>query len=219
MIFESRQQAGMLLARKLKKFKNSNAVVYALPRGGVVLGAEIAKALNVQLDLIVSRKIGHPHNAEYAIGAVTEHGVRVLNEMEILQLNPDWVEKAIEEQHEEAKRRRKLYMSWKKEISAKDRAAIIVDDGIATGYTMQAAIEDIKKQDPDEIVIAVPVAPGGSVKFFSVLVDEFIALEIPRMYAGSVGAYYTRFPQVSDEEVMDILKNVQTVSAHELVLI
>lgn len=219
MIFESRQQAGMLLARKLKKFKNSNAVVYALPRGGVVLGAEIAKALNVQLDLIVSRKIGHPHNAEYAIGAVTEHGVRVLNEMEILQLNPDWVEKAIEEQHEEAKRRRKLYISWKKEISAKDRVAIIVDDGIATGYTMQAAIEDIKKQDPDEIVIAVPVAPGGSVKFFSVLVDEFIALEIPRMYAGSVGAYYTRFPQVSDEEVVDILKNVQTVSAHELVLI
>lgn len=219
MIFESRQQAGMLLARKLKKFKNSDAVVYALPRGGVVLGAEIAKALNVQLDLIVSRKIGHPHNAEYAIGAVTEHGVRVLNEMEILQLNPDWVEKAIEEQHEEAKRRRKLYISWKKEISAKDRVAIIVDDGIATGYTMQAAIEDIKKQDPDEIVIAVPVAPGGSVKFFSVLVDEFIALEIPRMYAGSVGAYYTRFPQVSDEEVVDILKNVQTVSAHELVLI
>jgi putative phosphoribosyl transferase len=219
MIFENRQQAGILLAKKLKKFKNRNVVVFALPRGGVVLGAEIAKALNVPLDLIISRKINHPFSPEYAIGAITEHGIQVLNEMEILQLNPEWVQAAIHEQYEEAKRRRRLYMAGKTKTSAKGRTAIIVDDGIATGYTMQAAIEDIKKQDPASIVIAVPVAPKGSVNFFSALVNEFIALEIPSIYAGAVGAYYTKFPQVSDEEVINILENVQTVAAHELVLI
>ncbi len=219
MIFESRQQAGILLAKKLKKFKNSNAVVYALPRGGVVVAAEIAKALNLPLDLIVSRKIGHPHFPEYAIGAITEHGIQVLNNMEILELNPEWLERSIEQQYEEAKRRRERYMDGKSETSAKGRVAIIVDDGIATGYTMQAAIKDIKRQGPASIVIAVPVTPNGSAKFFSAMVNEFIALEIPRLYAGSVGAYYTRFPQLTDDEVTAILQNVQIVATHELVLI
>lgn len=219
MIFDSRQEAGILLAKKLKKYKNSNAVVYALPRGGVVVGAEIAKALNLPLDLIVSRKISHPHYPEYAIGAITDHGTQILNNIEILEVNPQWLDRAIEEQYEEAKRRREIYMEGRKETSAKGKIAIIVDDGIATGYTMQAAIKDIEKQHPASIVIAVPVTPNGSAKFFSVMVDEFIALEIPRLYAGSVGAYYTRFPQLTDDEVMAILKNVQTVATYELVLI
>jgi putative phosphoribosyl transferase len=219
MIFESRQQAGILLAKKLRKFKNSNAVVYALPRGGVVLGAEIAKALNIPLDLIVSRKISHPLHPEYAIGAITEHGIQVLNKIETLQFDPEWLESAIEDQYQEAKRRRELYMADRTEASAKDKIAIIVDDGIATGYTMQAAIEDIKKQDPASIVIAIAVAPKGTVQFFSAMVDEFIALEIPRIYAGAVGAYYVRFPQLTDKEVADILENVQTVATHELLLI
>ncbi len=221
MIFESRQQAGILLAKKLKKFKNSNAVVYALPRGGVALGAEIAKALNIPLDLIVSRKISHPLYPEYAIGAITDHGIQVLNKIEILQFDPEWLQSAIEDQYQEAKRRRQLYMADKTETSAKGKIAIIVDDGIATGYTMQAAIEDIKKQNPASIVIAVAVAvaPKGAAQFFSAIVDEFIAVEIPRIYAGAVGAYYVRFPQLTDKEVADILENVQTVATHELLLI
>ena len=219
MIFESRQQAGILLAKKLKKFRNSNAIVYALPRGGVIVGAEIAKALNLPLDLIVSRKVSHPHSAEYAIGAITEHGIRALNNMEILEMNAEWVENAFEEQYQEAKRRRELYMGSKNETSATGRIAIVVDDGIATGYTMLAAIEDLQKQNPTSIVIAVPVTPKGCAEYFSNLADEFVALEIPRIYAGAVGAYYTRFPQLSDEEVINALESVQTVAAHELVLI
>jgi putative phosphoribosyl transferase len=219
MIFDSRQQAGILLAKKLKKFKNSDAVVYALPRGGVVVGAEVAKALNITLDLIVSRKIGHPLSPEYGIGAITEHGTEVLNKIEILEVDPEWLEREIQEQYREAKRRRTVYMVGKNEVSAKDKIAIIVDDGIATGYTMQAAIEDIQKQDPVSIIIAIPVTPQGSARFFSVMVDEFVALEIPRMFAGSVGAYYKRFPQLSDEDVVSILENLQTVATHELVLI
>jgi putative phosphoribosyl transferase len=219
MIFDSRQHAGILLAKKLKKYKNSNAVVYALPRGGVVVGAEIAKALNIPLDLIVARKISHPLSPEYAIGAITEHGSRVSNNMEILQLNPEWVEMAFEQQYQEAKRRRELYMAGKMENSAKDKIAIIVDDGIATGYTMQAAIEDIKKQNPRSIIIAVPVTPKGCAEYFSKIVDEFVSVEIPRIYSGAVGAYYIKFPQLSDEEVINTLEGVQTVAAHELMLI
>jgi predicted phosphoribosyltransferase len=107
----------------------------------------------------------------------------------------------------------------KKETPAKGRTAIIVDDGIATGYTMLAAIEDLEKQKPASIVIAVPVTPKGCAEYFSKMVNEFVALEIPRLYAGSVGAYYTRFPQLSDEEVINTLESVHTVAAHELVLI
>jgi predicted phosphoribosyltransferase len=218
MVFQNRQEAGILLANKLKKYKNSNAVVYALPRGGVVLGAEIAKALNIPLDLIVARKITHPHSAEYAIGAITEHGIQVLNEMEVMQLNAEWIKGIIDEEQQEAKRRRELYMAGKTQTPAKGKVAIIVDDGIATGYTMQAAIEDIKKQHPASIVIAVPVTPEGAAEYFSEMVDEFVALEIPRLYAGAVGAYYVRFPQLSDEEVIHTLESVRRVPAHELLL-
>jgi predicted phosphoribosyltransferase len=213
MIFESRTHAGILLADKLRKFKKSNAAVYALPRGGVVIGAEIAKALNIPLDLIVSRKIGHPTYPEYAIGAITEHGERAFNCTEVRLVDPQWLQNAIEEQFKEAKRRRKLYMAGKTEILAKDRIAIIVDDGIATGYTMQAAIEDIRKQGPASIVIAVPVVPREKAQFFSAIVDEFIALDIPKTYAGAVGAYYLSFPQLTDEDVIQNLEAVRPVAA------
>jgi putative phosphoribosyl transferase len=219
MIFENRQQAGILLAKKLKQYKNSDAVVFALPRGGVIVGVEVAKALNIPLDLIVSRKISHPFFPEYAIGAITEHGIEVLNHKEVLELDQEWLEKAINEQYQQARQRRELYMGDKKGTSAKDRIAIIVDDGIATGYTMQGAIKDIMIQTPASIVIAVPVTPRGSAEYFSAMVDEFVAVEIPRMFAGSVGAYYKRFPQVSDEDVMNVLESVQTVTTHELLLI
>lgn len=215
MLFESRTHAGILLAQELKKFKNTNAVVYALPRGGVVLGAEIAKALNIPLDLIVSRKIGHPSSPEYAIGAITEHGEKALNQWEVQELDPEWLQSAIKEQYEEAQRRRKLYMAGKTEISAKGRTAIVVDDGIATGYTMQAAIQDIQKQNPASIIIAVPVTPKDKAQFFSAMVNEFVALDIPRMYAGAVGAYYMSFPQLTDNDVIEILESVKTVAIKE----
>jgi predicted phosphoribosyltransferase len=213
MILESRKHAGILLAERLKKFKNCNGAIYALPRGGVVLGAEIAKALNLPLDLIVSRKIGHPSYPEYAIGAITDHGEKVLNPAEAIQLDPEWLEKATEEQYREAQRRRKLYTMGKPEISAKDRTAIIVDDGIATGYTMQAAIQDIQKQKPSSIIVAVPVTPKEKAHFFSSMVNEFVALDIPRMYAGAVGAYYVNFPQLTDKDVIEILESLKTLAA------
>jgi predicted phosphoribosyltransferase len=209
MIYRDRAHAGELLAQKLKKFQNSNAVVYALPRGGVVLGAEIAAELNLPLDLVVSRKIGHPASPEYAIGAITENGETVLNESETEDLDQEWLNRTIDNQLKEAKRRRKLYTEDRMMIPAKGKIAILVDDGIATGFTMKAAIQDIKKQEPASIVIAVPVSPEAAAQHFAKFVDEFVALEIPKYYAGAVGAYYLDFPQLSDEDVIQILSKAE----------
>jgi predicted phosphoribosyltransferase len=213
MVFENRKHAGILLAERLKKYKNCNGVIYALPRGGVVLGAEIAKVLNLSLDIIVSRKIGHPDSPEYAIGAITENGETVMNRLETIYIDAEWLEQATEEQHREAQRRRKLYSAGKPQISANHKIAIIVDDGIATGYTMQAAIHDIQKQTPAAIIVAVPVAPKEKARFFSLMVNEFVALDIPGMYAGAVGAYYLSFPQLTDEDVIETLQSINEISS------
>jgi predicted phosphoribosyltransferase len=213
MIFKDRAQAGALLAQKLKKFQNSNAVVYALPRGGVVLGAEIAKELNIPLDLVVARKIGHPFSPEYAIGAITENGEKVLNELETMDIDPDWLQSAIEKELTEAKRRRKLYTEGRTMIPAKGKIALLVDDGIATGLTMQAAIQGIKKQKPASVVIAVPVSPKETAQRFRESVNEFVALDIPEFYAGAVGAYYVEFHQLTDDDVIRTLKSVNRLKA------
>lgn len=201
----NRQEAGELIAKKLYDYKGSDAVVYALPRGGVVLGYEIAKELNLPLDIVITRKIGHPINPEYAVCAITEEGDIYCNELEKSLLDPVWFEKEAEKERQEALRRRKAYLGDKEHILAKDRTAIIVDDGIATGLTMLAAIQSIKKEKPKKIVVAIPVAPHDIVIKLRKEVDEVVALEDTDHYLGAVGAYYRDFPQMSDKEVIDLL--------------
>lgn len=207
-MFKDRTEAGEKLAEKLAEFKKKDAVVYALPRGGVVLGKIISDKLNLPLDLIVARKIGHPSNPEYAIAAVCENSVLVTEKEEVEKVDQKWLENEIQKEIKEAERRKDLYLGEKKSIPAKGKIAIIVDDGVATGLTLKAAIEEIKLQKPKKLIVAVPVMPNET--YLDLLekgVDEIICLEIPAVFAGAVGAYYESFLQVTDEEVVNILKN------------
>mgnify|MGYP001574773055 CR=1 FL=1 len=204
MRFESRSDAGRQLAKKLENHKDKDVIILALPRGGVVLGYEIAKRLNAPLDLIITRKIGHPTSPEYAICAVAEDGHMLCNETERKAVDEVWFREESKREQEEAQRRRKLYRKGKKE-NIKGRTVIIVDDGIATGLTLRLAIEEAKHDNPAKIIVAVPVAPRDAANEIEKSVDELVALEVPTVYLGAVGAYYDSFEQISDEEVIHLL--------------
>lgn len=204
-IFDSRKQAGEQLAIRLEKYRRKPAIIYALPRGGVILGAVIARSLGAKLSLVIPRKIGHPLNPEYAIGAVTETGEPVLNEAEAAALPPEWLKRAIGDGRVEAGRRREVYLGKGLPLPARGKIAIIVDDGIATGLTMLSATDEIKQQQPARTIVAVPVLPKEAVLILEKAVDEVIAVDVPKFYRGAVGAYYRDFPQVSDQEVISLL--------------
>ena len=204
--FKDREEAGQKLAEKLLKYKDENPVVLALPRGGVVLGDIIAQKLDCPLDLLITRKIGHPMSPEYAIGAIAVSGEAILNEEEVRLVNKDWLEKEKRAQIEEAKRRQDIYLKNRKAVDLNGKTVIIVDDGIATGLTMLAGIKEVKAKKPAKIVVAVPVSPPDTYEKISKEVDDFVAISVPDYFLGSIGAYYTDFGQVSDDEVIRILK-------------
>ena len=208
MRFRNRADAGKQLAQALIKYKNADGVVFALPRGGVPLGVELAQALQLPLDLIIPRKVGHPQNPEYAIAAVGERGGLVCNEMEVARVDQTWFDKKVETERQEARRRRAYYLKGRDTIAIKDKIAIIVDDGIATGLTMEAAVQDLILANPKKIIVAVPIAPDDVVFKLQQEVDEVITLKAPGPYLGAVGSYYESFMQVSDEEVIDMLLEV-----------
>ncbi len=209
MHFKDRTEAGQLLAEKLIKFRGMDGVVYALPRGGVPLAAEVAFALGMPLDLLIPRKIGHPLNPEYAICAVGEGGKTVCNELETSRVDPEWLKTTVNREQAEAHRRRLQYLADQAPLPVTGKVAIIVDDGIATGLTMQAAIRDIKQRKPSQIIVAIPVSPANTAARLSQEVDKVVALDIPEFYLGAVGAYYDDFSQTTDEEVKAILKKVE----------
>lgn len=206
MHFRDRVEAGEKLAQALKKYQGLDAVIYALPRGGVVVGAQIARELNLPLDLIIIRKIGHPFSPEYAICAIGTNGHMVCNEEEVKEIDKAWFEKKIEEERKEAKRRQETYLKGKKGLSAKGKIAIVVDDGIATGLTAETAILEVKHQKPQKIVLAAPVIPPDVAQKFRSEDIEVIALDEPKEFLGAVGAYYDYFPQVGDEEVINLMR-------------
>ncbi len=206
MVFKDRVEAGEKLAQILEIYKNNNTVIYGLPRGGMVVASAIAKKLKAPLSLITVKKIGHPDNPEYALCAVSLAGNLICDPKEMVGINMEWLETELKTQLLEAQRRQDLYLKGKSPILAKDKTAIIVDDGIATGLTIKAAVEEIKQQKPKKIVVAVPVAPEEIANQLSEEVDEFIALEIPDFFSGSVGSYFQDFPQASDEEVINLLQ-------------
>lgn len=204
--FRDRVDAGQKLAARLEIYKHQDAVVYALPRGGVPVGKEIARALGCPLDLVIIRKIGHPGNPEYALGAVTEDGHFVVDEKDLARVDPKWFEAEKDKQLQEAKRRREKYLRGKEPISPAGKVAILVDDGIATGSTMMVAVKKIKQENPRKVVVAVAVSPKETAQRFAGEVDEFVAVTIPDIFWGAIGYYYDDFSQVSDEEVMNLLQ-------------
>lgn len=207
MRFTDRWEAGRKLAEALDQYRGWEGVVYALPRGGLPLGVEIARHLDMPLDLLIPRKIGHPSNPEYAICAVPENGERVCTPWEEEHADPDWLDKAEQRERAEARRRRQTYCGERRpEVSGK--LAIIVDDGIATGLTMRAAIRDAYQRNPSRVVVAIPVAPADTAMTLESEVDELVALDIPEHYLGAVGAYYDQFNQVTDDEVIEMLESV-----------
>lgn len=208
MRFINRREAGKILGRLLEKYKDQNAIVFALPRGGVVVADEIANILHAPLDLVLAHKIGHPYHPEYAVAAVSESGHVVGSHHELHSLGKEWLEQEKERQMAEIRKKRELYLKDKKEIPLKDKIAIIVDDGIATGLTMQAGIMELKGKHPKKIVVAVPVSPKATAELLNTMVDEFVGVVVPDDYSfmGAVGAYYSDFDQVEDDEVIAILK-------------
>lgn len=207
MDFTNRQEAGKLLAERLKKYQGKDAIVFALPRGGVIIGKEISKALNIPLDIILAHKIGHPYQPEYAIAAISEDGSVIENETEVSHVDSKWYEDEKNRQLSEIQRRRKEYMKNKKIPVVEGKIALLVDDGIATGLTMKAAILDLIKRKPKKIIVAVPVAPLDTAEQIQRMVDEFIGLEVANMlsFRGAIGAYYRDFLQVEDKEVIEML--------------
>lgn len=205
--FKSRVEAGERLAEKLVKYKDESPVILALPRGGVVLGKVVAQKLSCPLDLLITRKIGHPMSPEYAIGAVTVSGEAIFNEDEVRQLDKDWLQGAKKAEQEEAKRRQDVYLKGRESVELEGKTAIIVDDGIATGLTMMAGVKEAKAKNPAQVVVAVPVIPFDVYENLLKVADDVVAISVPDDFWGAVGAYYKSFPQVSDEEVIDILQN------------
>ena len=211
-MFYDRQDAGKRLAQKLQKYRGSDAIVLALPRGGVVLGYEIARELRLPLDTISVRKIGHPSNPEYALCAVDERGMRLCNEEEVALMDHDWLATETRRQIKEAKRRASLYRADREPFMLKNKVAIIVDDGIATGFTVRVAVLVVKKQKPTKVVIAVPVISEDLYRELKEGVDELITLTPPEEFLGAVGSHYAHFDQVQDSEVIRLLESARKFS-------
>lgn len=208
MLFKNRTEAGQKLAELLSDYASEEVIVYALPRGGVILGAEISKALHAPLDLIITRKIGHPSNPEYAVCALAEDGAPICNQSELERLGHHWLEEEKHKAREEIQRRREEYVGGTTQLDIKGKTAIIVDDGIATGLTMIASIEEMKLHEPKEIVVAIPIVPYLTSLKLEGMVDKVVCVEATREFLGAVGAYYDDFTQVDDDEVKRILKEV-----------
>ncbi|MBU4440502.1 MAG: phosphoribosyltransferase [Acetobacterium sp.] len=205
MLFKNRKDAGIKLANALEKYKHEDVIVLALPRGGVILGVEIAKMLDAPLDILSTKKIGHPMNNEYAICAITEDGDPICNSAEVKNIDPEWLAGEIKKVRNEIKRRREIFLGGRALFSVEGKTVIIADDGIATGLTMIAAIDEIKKRNPKRLVIAIPVTPYDTAQKLNSMVDELVSLDIDANYRGAVGAYYEDFTQVEDSEVISIL--------------
>jgi putative phosphoribosyl transferase len=206
-IFESRKQAGEILARRVASSHFDNPIVLALPRGGVPVALEVARALKAPLDLLLVRKIGVPWQAELAAAAVVDgekHDL-VLNKEVIAMtgMQEEDINSEVARALIEIERRRKLYLGTRPAVPVAGHTVIVVDDGIATGTTVKAALQALRKRSPKKLVLAVPVAPADTIAELGAWVDEIICLQQPEPF-GSVGKFYRDFRQVTDEEVVKI---------------
>jgi putative phosphoribosyl transferase len=209
--FTDRRQAGQRLAAELLRYKTENPLVLAIPRGGVPVGIEVAKALGAPLDLVLVRKIGVPFQPELAAGAVVdgEHTETVWNRdiLEALELTEDFFKAELARQLDEIERRRKTYLGGRPRPRIAGCTAIVVDDGIATGATVRAALIAVRRNSPKRLILAVPVAPPDTVESLRKDVDELICLEAPEAFR-AIGEFYLDFAQLEDADVVDLLGRV-----------
>jgi len=215
-MFRNRHDAGRQLAARLASFRGSDPVVLALPRGGVPIGAEIAKALDAPLDIVLVRKIGVPFQPELALGAIVdgEEPELLIDDqlMTMLAIPERYVEQQRLRQLKEIERRRRLYLEGRPPVPVAGRTAIVVDDGIATGYTMRAALRAIRRRGPARLVLAVPVAPPETIAALAAEVDEIVCLSTPDHF-GAIGQFYADFRQVEDAEVIALLRELTSTPA------
>jgi predicted phosphoribosyltransferase len=215
MLFQDRYEAGRVLASKLMPYANRpDVVVLALPRGGVPVGYEVARALNAPLGVFVVRKLGLPGREELAMGAIASGGVRVLNDDVVKKLGmPPQVidmvaakeERELERRERELERRERDYRQGRPPLDVRGRTVILVDDGLATGSSMRVAAEALRKKGPAQIVVAVPVAASATCEEFASEVDQVICAATPEPF-WAVGQWYRDFSQTTDEEVRDLLR-------------
>jgi predicted phosphoribosyltransferase len=206
-ILRDRHEAGSLLAERLSGYRDQKPIVLALPRGGVVVGYEVARALGAPLDVVVARKLGAPWQPELAVGAIAPRGVRVLNEdvLTWLDISEDEVEQIASLEASEMERRMRLFQGDRPEPKLKGKTVILVDDGIATGMTVRAAIEYIGQHEPGHLVLAVPVCAARTAEALRPEVDDLVSLKTP-LELLAIGYWYEDFEQVSDEEVVKLLE-------------
>ncbi len=207
--FEDRRQAGRELAESLEEYAGTDAIVLAIPRGGVTVAYEVATVLDLELDVIVPRKIGAPGQPELAIGAVASWGDHdyILDEQSVayLQVSRQYIEREVQVQLEEVNRRLLAYRETTSPPDVRGRSVILVDDGIATGYTTRAAALALRKLQASRITLAVPVAPPDSLRNLHDCVDDIVCLRTPYQFY-AVGYWYRDFEQVSDDEVTAMLR-------------
>jgi putative phosphoribosyl transferase len=207
-MFKDRRDAGIRLASRLLQYKdNKDVLVLALPRGGVATSYEVAQSLGVPLDVLIVRKIGVPWQPELAAGAVSETGALVLNKLIVsgYRISKEFLEKEISRQKDEISRRVELYRKGNSIIDPDGKIVILIDDGVATGATMKAAIETLRAAKTKKIVVALPVAPPDTADELKGMSDDFICIETHQDFL-AVGNYYLDFTQVSDEEVVEFLQ-------------
>jgi putative phosphoribosyl transferase len=214
--FTDRRQAGQQLAAKLLRYKIENPLVLAIPRGGVPVGLEVANALAAPLDLVLVRKIGVPFQPELAAGAVVdgEHTETVWNRdiLDALEVTEEFFKPEVARQLEEIERRRKAYLGSRPRPRIAGCTAIVVDDGIATGATVRAALIAVRRNGPKRLILAVPVAPLDTVESLRKDVDELICLEVPKEFH-AIGEFYVDFAQLEDAHVVDLLARMPEPAA------
>jgi putative phosphoribosyl transferase len=208
MRFQDRVQAGRLLAEALERYKNGlDVLVLALPRGGVPVAYEVAKALNAPLDVFIVRKLGVPGYEELAMGAIASGGIRALNTSVIRQLNipQSAIDAVAAREAAEVRRREELYRGGKSPLKIENRTIILVDDGLATGSTMKAAVAALRQQHPAKIIVAVPTAPTETCDELKREADEVICAVTPEPFY-AVGQWYENFDQTTDTEVTELIR-------------
>lgn len=212
--FRNRQEAGKKLADRLMHYAGrSDVLVLALPRGGVPVGYEVARALDVPLDILLVRKLGVPGRPELAMGAIASGNSRVINEdvVQLLGIDPRTIATVAAKEQKELERREKEYRGNRPPLEIAGHTVILVDDGLATGATMRAAVMAIRTMGPRSIIVAVPTAPPDTCAAFDSLVDETICITTPEPFVG-VGLWYEEFTQTTDEEVRDLLDRATRLS-------
>jgi len=207
MTFFDRADAGRQLAEALAGFVERDGLLLAIPRGGVVIAAEVARLLNLSIDLIIPRKIGAPNNPEVAIGAVTQDATTLLDHrlIKLLGISRGELEDRVAYEVGEIRRRMTLYGAGQNLEGSEGRQLIVIDDGVATGYTMQAALRSARGFGPKELILAIPVAPSDTLEILKKEVDRAICLTVPENFY-AVGQFYKCFEQTDDEEVVEIMQ-------------